>query len=160
MRARQVVIAGCLLVSASGCAWQQDPGLVGSRTVLGAAGGAAAGGLLGATLGGSAPAIAAGTILGLLAGGAVGNTMDGAAKARAQEAAYRAYQTGQRQAWYAQGAAGAVTPTGQVVMREGYPCRKAEVVTRSEGREYVGRVCLRATGRAGEVVVEPLGGRH
>jgi hypothetical protein len=45
-----------------------------------------------------------------------------------------------------------------MVLHAGRPCRVAEVVSRSEGKEYTGRVCLRDTGRPGEVVVEPWEG--
>lgn len=116
MRVRQVIMAGLVVASASGCAWQQDPGLAGSRTVVGAASGA--------------------------------------------EAAARRAMTSQRPEGWRQDATnyGIVVP-GPVVMREGRTCRRANITTVLDGKVYATEVCLLATGRAGEVGVEPLSGR-
>ena len=59
----------------SGC---QTTGGPRTKTILGAGGGAAAGGLLGAALGGGAKGIAAGTILGGLLGAGIGDRLDAA----------------------------------------------------------------------------------
>src|SRR5919198_4556349 len=74
----------------------------GPKTAIGGLGGAAAGGLLAAALGGKGTGIAAGTILGGLLGGAIGDRLDAADQQKANEAASRALESvpsGQSVAW-------------------------------------------------------------
>src|SRR2546428_14014781 len=55
----------------------------GPKTAVGGLGGAAAGGLLAAALGGKGPGIAAGTILGGLVGGTIGDRLDAGGREKA-----------------------------------------------------------------------------
>jgi len=59
----------------------------GPKTAVGGLGGAAAGGLLAAALGGKGPGIAAGTILGGLIGGTIGDRLAAADREKAHAAA-------------------------------------------------------------------------
>src|SRR5438093_5077458 len=65
----------------------------GPKTAVGGLGGAAAGGLLAAALGGKGPGIAAGAILGGLIGGAIGDRLDAADRAKASVAASQALES-------------------------------------------------------------------
>jgi hypothetical protein len=66
-RAR-IAVSLLLIVMLAACQNTQDSG-VGTKTAIGGLGGAAAGGLLGAALGGGGTGIAAGALLGGLIGG-------------------------------------------------------------------------------------------
>ena len=101
----------------------------GPKTAVGGLGGAAAGGLLAAALGGKGTGIAAGTILGGLIGGAIGNRMDAADQQKANEAASRALESvpsGQSVAWRNpdSGNSGAVTPVRTYQTSTGQYCRE------------------------------------
>jgi surface antigen len=101
----------------------------GPKTAIGGLGGAAAGGLLAAALGGKGAGIAAGTILGGLLGGAVGDRLDAADREKANEAASRALESvpsGQSVAWRNpdSGNAGAVTPVRTYQTSTGQYCRE------------------------------------
>src|ERR671922_2118386 len=74
----------------------------GPKTAVGGLGGAAAGGLLAAALGGKGTGIAAGTDLGGLIGGAIGDRLDTADREKARVAASQALESapsGQSVAW-------------------------------------------------------------
>jgi uncharacterized protein YcfJ len=73
-RTRGLVRCGGALVRTGGTTMPVDR----PTTLLGSAGGAAAGGLLGAARGGHAPGMAAGTMLGGRSGGAIGDRLDAA----------------------------------------------------------------------------------
>ena len=101
----------------------------GPKTALGGLGGAAAGGLLAAALGGKGTGIAAGTILGGLLGGAIGDRLDAADQQKANEAASRALESvpsGQSVAWRNpdSGNTGAVTPVRTYQTSTGQYCRE------------------------------------
>jgi surface antigen len=101
----------------------------GPKTAIGGLGGAAAGGLLAAALGGKGTGIAAGTILGGLLGGAIGDRLDAADQQKANEAASRALESvpsGQSVAWRNpdSGNTGAVTPVRTYQTATGQYCRE------------------------------------
>ncbi len=101
----------------------------GPKTAIGGLGGAAAGGLLAAALGGKGTGIAAGTILGGLLGGVIGDRLDTADRQRANEAASRALESapsGQTVTWRNpdSGNTGAVTPVRTYQTSTGQYCRE------------------------------------
>src|ERR671924_2143271 len=101
----------------------------GPKTAVGGLGGAAAGGLLAAALGGKGTGIAAGTILGGLIGGAIGDRLDAADRAKASAAASQALESvpsGQSVAWRNpdSGNSGVVTPVRTYQTASGQPCRE------------------------------------
>jgi surface antigen len=101
----------------------------GPRTAVGGLGGAAAGGLLAAALGGEGTAIAAVTILGGLLGGAIGERLDAADRQRANAAAAQALEavpSGQSVTWRNpdSGNAGTVTPVRTYQTATGQYCRE------------------------------------
>jgi surface antigen len=101
----------------------------GPKTAIGGLGGAAAGGLLAAALGGEGAGIAAGTILGGLLGGAIGDRLDAADREKANAAAARALESvpsGQSVAWRNpdSGNTGAVTPVRTYQTSTGQYCRE------------------------------------
>src|SRR2546423_9782913 len=79
-----VILAGCLFM---GCE------STGPKTAVGGLGGAAAGGLLAAALGGKGTGIAAGTILGGLIGGGDGGRLSAGARREATAAGARGLET-------------------------------------------------------------------
>jgi surface antigen len=101
----------------------------GPKTAIGGLGGAAAGGLLAAALGGKGPGIAAGALLGGLIGGALGDRLDAADRAQASVAASQALEsvpTGHSVAWRNpdSGHSGVVTPVRTYQTATGQPCRE------------------------------------
>ena len=101
----------------------------GPKATVGGLGGAAAGGLLAAALGGKGTGIAAGTILGGLIGGVVGDRLDAADRARASAAASQALEStpsGQSVAWRNpdSGNSGVVTPVRTYQVPGGQYCRE------------------------------------
>jgi surface antigen len=124
-RVWQGTIASALMAAflLMGC---QSPG---PKTAIGGLGGAAAGGLLAAALGGEGTAIAAGTILGGLLGGAIGDRLDAADREKANAAAAQALESvpsGQSVAWRNpdSGNTGAVTPVRTYQTSTGQYCRE------------------------------------
>src|ERR687888_2377534 len=98
----------------------------GPKATVGGLGGAAAGGLLAAALGGKGTGIAAGTILGGLIGGVVGDRLDAADRAKASAAASQALEStpsGQSVAWRNpdNGNSGMVTPVRTYQTATGQP---------------------------------------
>lgn len=138
-----------LVLVASGCAdLSQNP-----KTAIGAAGGAAAGGLIGAAASGSPAAIAGGVILGGLAGGAVGNLLDQRDRQLAGEAAQRALEgspTGSAVPWTNPdtGHTGVVTPVRTYQVADGVYCREYQQVVTIDGREQrsFGTACRQPDG--------------
>ncbi len=101
----------------------------GPKTAIGGLGGAAAGGLLAAALGGKGAGIAAGTILGGLIGGVIGDRLDAADREKARAAASQALESvpsGQSVAWRNPdtGNTGAVTPVRTYQTSSGQYCRE------------------------------------
>ena len=101
----------------------------GPKTTIGGLGGAAAGGLLAAALGGKGTGIAAGTILGGLLGGAIGDRLDTADREKASAAAAQALESvpsGQSVTWRNpdSGNTGVVTPVRTYQIATGQYCRE------------------------------------
>ncbi len=101
----------------------------GPKTAVGGLGGATAGGLLAAALGGKGPGIAAGVILGGLIGGTIGDRLDAADREKANAAAAHALEAvpaGQSVAWRNpdSGNTGAVTPVRTYQTSTGQYCRE------------------------------------
>lgn len=101
----------------------------GPKTAIGGLGGATAGGLLAAALGGKGPGIAAGAILGGLIGGTIGDRLDAADREHANTAAAQALEAvpaGQSVPWRNpdSGNTGAVTPVRTYQTSTGQYCRE------------------------------------
>lgn len=125
----------------------------GPKTAIGAAAGAAGGGLLAAAVGGNGVGIAAGTILGGLVGGVVGDRLDAADRkqaALAQQNALETAPTGQSVPWHNpnSGHSGYVTPTRTYQQTSGLYCREYTHVITVEGKEQraYGTACRQADG--------------
>jgi surface antigen len=125
----------------------------GPKTAIGGLGGAAAGGLLAAGLGGSGTAIAAGTILGGLLGGAIGDRLDAADRQRANTAATQALESvpsGQSVAWRNpdSGNAGSVTPVRTYQTSTGQYCREytQTITIGGEKHQSYGTACRQPDG--------------
>jgi surface antigen len=149
---RILVLLMLIALPLAGCETAGSPG-VGSRTALGGLGGAAAGGLLAAALGGSGTGIAAGTILGGLIGGVIGDRLDAADQRRAQEAATRALETapsGRAVAWQNpdSGNAGTVMPTRTYQTSGGQYCREYQqtITISGERHQTYGTACRQPDG--------------
>jgi surface antigen len=125
----------------------------GPKTAVGGLGGAAAGGLLAAALGGRGPGIAAGTILGGLIGGAIGDRLDAADRQRANAAAAQALESvpsGQSVAWRNpdSGNTGAVTPVRTYQTPSGQYCREytQTITIGGERHQSYGTACREPDG--------------
>ncbi len=138
-----------LVLAGSGCAdLSQNP-----KTALGAAGGAAAGGLIGAAASGSPAAIAGGVILGGLAGGAVGNMLDQRDRQLASRAAQQALEAapvGTAVPWTNPdtGHTGAITPVRTYQVADGGYCREYQQVVTINGQQQrsFGTACRQPDG--------------
>ena len=122
-RTMRAVGVALVVTMAAGCA---D---VGTKTMVGGLGGAAAGGLIGAAAGGGGAGIAAGVLLGGLLGGAVGNYLDQRDQKLAQQAAHNALETapsGTTTTWKNpdNGHSGGVTPKRTYQTASGQYCRE------------------------------------
>lgn len=146
---RSGVLVMFVVVSATGCAEvSQNP-----KTAIGAAGGAAAGGLIGAAVSRNPAAIAGGVILGGLAGGAVGNLLDQRDRQLAGQAARQALETaptGVPVPWTNPdtGHAGAVTPLRTYQVADGGYCREYQQVVTVGGQQQqsYGTACRQPDG--------------
>jgi surface antigen len=125
----------------------------GPKTAVGGLGGAAAGGLLAAALGGKGPGIAAGTILGGLIGGAIGDRLDAADRQRANAAAMQALESvpsGQSVAWRNpdSGNTGVVTPVRTYQTPSGQYCREytQTITIGGERHQSYGTACREPDG--------------
>jgi surface antigen len=125
----------------------------GPKTAVGGLGGAAAGGLLAAALGGRGEAIAAGAILGGLLGGAIGDRLDAADRAQAQAAAARALESvpsGQSVTWQNpdSGHTGTVTPVRTYQTATGQYCREYQqtIIIGGEKHQSYGTACRQPDG--------------
>lgn len=114
------------LVSCVGCTLQREPAPLGPKTTVGALGGAATGGVIGAAAGHGTPiAIAAGVLGGLLLGGGIGSALDAQDRSILQRTVQHtaAVPPGQTVTWQApSGTRGTYTP-GPVVQRADGVCR-------------------------------------
>ncbi|MDH3602924.1 MAG: RT0821/Lpp0805 family surface protein [Candidatus Tectomicrobia bacterium] len=125
----------------------------GPKATVGGLGGAAAGGLLGAVLGGGGEGIAAGAILGGLLGSAVGDRLDAADRQYASQTAYRALETapsGTSLPWRNpdSGHSGRVTPTRTYQTARGTYCREYQQTVMVGGRsqQAYGTACRQPDG--------------
>ena len=125
----------------------------GPKTAVGGLGGAAAGGLLAAALGGKGPGIAAGAIVGGLIGGAIGDRLDAADRERASAAASQALESvpsGQSVAWRNpdSGHRGVVTPVRTYQTASGQPCREytQTITIGGEPQQSYGTACRQPDG--------------
>jgi len=126
---------------------------VGQKTQIGAAGGAAAGGLLAAATGTGAAGIAAGVLLGGLAGGALGNYLDQRDRemaSRTTQQSLESSQSGQSTQWVNpdSGHSGTVTPTRTYQNSQGQHCREFEQTVTVDGRTEMatGTACRQPDG--------------
>ncbi|HSF31250.1 MAG TPA: RT0821/Lpp0805 family surface protein [Candidatus Tectomicrobia bacterium] len=125
----------------------------GPKTAVGGLGGAAAGGLLAAALGGDGAGIAAGAILGGLIGGVIGDRLDAADRAKASVAASQALEsvpTGQSVAWRNpdSGNSGVVTPMRTYQTTSGQYCREYTQTITVDGEKHqsYGTACRQPDG--------------
>jgi surface antigen len=125
----------------------------GPKTAVGGLGGAAAGGLLAAALGGKGPGIAAGAILGGLIGGAIGDRLDAADREKASAAASQALESvpsGQSVAWRNpdSGNSGVVTPVRTYQTSTGQHCREytQTITIGGEKHQSYGTACRQPDG--------------
>ena len=123
------------------------------KTIVGGLGGAAAGGLLAAGLGGNTATIAGATMLGGLVGGAIGDRMDAADRRQANAAATRALESspsGTSVAWNNpdSGHQGTVTPTATYQNASGQYCREYQQSVTIDGQEQrsYGTACRQPDG--------------
>lgn len=127
---------------------------MGPKTGIGAATGAAAGGLIGAAADGGDPeAIIAGVLLGGLVGGAIGNALDQRDRemmAWATQESLESSRSGQVTEWCNPdtGHCGTVTPTRTRQTAYGEPCREYQQTVTIGGRreQAYGEACREADG--------------
>lgn len=110
-----MTLLACTALSLGGCQQVPSSPQIGPKTGVGAALGAAGGGLLAAATGGSGAAIAGGVLLGGLAGGALGSVLDDQDRRTAAFTTEHALETvpsGQTTTWRNpdSGNSGSVTP--------------------------------------------------
>ena len=148
-----VALAGLLTVSAAGCQWIEDQHLIGPKTQLGAAGGAATGGLLAAVAGAGPLGLAAGVVLGGLAGGAAGNYLDNKDQElalKAQQRSMSGNKSGQAAEWSNpdSGNSGAYTPTNTYTTKDGKICRDFQQTITIDGKPEtaIGTACKMTDG--------------
>ncbi len=118
------LLAGCAQMQSAGQKIENNP-----KAVLGSLGGAAAGGILAAALGGKAPVVIASALAGALIGGYVGHKLDAKDKAMAAQAATLAFErnaSGQPSVWNnpESGNHGQVVPTHTYQLASGQYCRE------------------------------------
>jgi len=143
-------VALLMLLTLAGCG---TTGTVGPKTTIGGLGGAAAGGLLAAALGGKGTGIAGGAILGGLLGGAIGSGLDTMDQRYAAQAAQQALETtpaGSSVAWRNpdSGHSGIVTPTRTYQTASGQYCREyqQEIVVGGQRHQAYGTACRQPDG--------------
>ncbi len=149
MRFKFVVAAVLIMFTTAAC------NHFGPKQTFGALGGAAAGGLLGAQIGGGKgqlAATAAGVLLGALIGSEIGKSMDEVDRLRAEQAYTRATTApvGQTIAWDnpKTGNYGTVTPTREGTSSTGEYCREFQqtVVIGGQEEQAYGNACRRPDG--------------
>jgi surface antigen len=139
-----VLVAGC-----------QDgsQGDFGPKTGVGAALGAAGGGLLAAAVGGGGAGIAAGVLLGGLAGGALGSSLDAQDRriaAQRQQNALETAPSGATTSWHNPdtGNSGTVTPTRTYQNASGQYCREFQqtITVGGQQEQSFGTACRQPDG--------------
>jgi surface antigen len=149
---RTLALAALLGWSAS-CASVQETVAGAPKTTLVGLGGAAAGGLLGAAIGGSTRDIAAGVALGGLLGAVTGNVLDQRDRRLAAQTAQDAFErapTGRSTTWTNPdtGNSGSYTPTRTFQTRTGQYCREFqnEVTIGGKREQAFGTACRQPDG--------------
>jgi surface antigen len=146
-----LLLAGSLV---AGCASVQEATYAAPKTTIGALGGAAAGGLLGAAIGdGKTRDIAAGVALGGLLGAMTGNLLDSRDRRIAAQAAQQAFEnqpTGSPLPWKNPdtGNHGTYTPTRTFQRPSGQYCREfqQEIVVGGQRQRGYGTACREPDG--------------
>jgi len=150
MSVNKVAAAGlmALTLGLGACAQQAEEGY-GQKTVLGAAVGAAGGGLLASQLGGGATGIAAGVLL----GGSLGSQLDDADRRYAAETSQHSFETskvGTTTTWTNpdSGHSGTVTPTKTYQTAQGEYCREFQQTVTVGGKteDAYGTACRQPDG--------------
>ncbi|MCP4316530.1 MAG: hypothetical protein GY789_11075 [Hyphomicrobiales bacterium] len=148
-----IAITGMMAAPIASCAWIEEQTGLGQKTQIGAAGGAAAGGLLAAAVGASPVGLAAGVILGGLAGGAVGSYLDNKDKEealKAQQQALANNKAGQTTDWSNPdtGHTGSYTPQNTYTTKDGLTCRDYSQTVTIDGKQEnaTGTACKMADG--------------
>ncbi len=148
-----IVVVGLATASVGGCTWVEDQFGFGEKAQVGAAGGAAAGGLLAAVAGAGPLGLAAGVVLGGIAGSAIGNKLDNNdrdAALRAQQQAMANNAAGETTAWTdpSDGHAGTYTPINTYETPDGKTCRDFTQTVTIDGQQETatGTACKMADG--------------
>ena len=152
MRLKTVLAAALIALITAACA---QNGQYGTKQTVGALGGAAAGGLLGAQFGsgkGKLAATAAGVLIGALIGSEIGRSMDDVDRMKAERAYSQASTApiGQTIAWDNPntGNSGTVTPIREGTKSNGEYCREFQqtVVIGGEQKDAYGVACRQPDG--------------
>ncbi|MCP4326981.1 MAG: hypothetical protein GY791_00895 [Alphaproteobacteria bacterium] len=148
-----IAIVGLTGASVASCTWVEEQTGLGQKTQIGAAGGAAAGGLLAAAVGASPLGLAAGVILGGLGGGAIGSLLDDNDKdeaLKAQQQSLEKNKAGQTTTWNdpKDGDTGTYTPHNTYTTKDGLTCRDYEQTVTIDGKteKATGTACKTADG--------------
>jgi surface antigen len=152
-RAIAALLVGTLL---AGCAQMQsaEEGIKNNpKAVLGSLGGAAAGGILAAALGGKGGVVVASALAGALIGGYIGNKLDDKDKQMAAQAATLAFErnaSGQPSVWNnpESGNHGQVVPTHTYQLASGQYCREytQTIWVGNDPQKSSGTACRQADG--------------
>ena len=142
------LLAGCAQLQSAEEGMKDNP-----KAVLGSLGGAAAGGILAAALGGKAPVVIASALAGALVGGYVGHRLDEKDKQMAAQAATMAFEnnaTGQPSVWNnpESGNHGQVVPTHTYQLANGQYCREytQTIWVGNDPQKTSGTACRQADG--------------
>jgi surface antigen len=155
MKQRLVTTAAVILAVALVAAGCTKDGKYGTKETIGALGGAAAGGLLGAQVGsgtGQLAATAAGVLLGALIGSEIGRSMDDVDQMKAEQAYDQAASApiGERITWSnpETGNSGAVTPMREGTSTTGEYCREFQQTVTIGGKteDAYGTACRQPDG--------------
>ncbi|MFO0997434.1 MAG: RT0821/Lpp0805 family surface protein [Alphaproteobacteria bacterium] len=137
----------------SACADQSGNDPFGTKTIVGAATGAAGGGLVAAAAIGGAPAILGGVLLGGLLGGAIGHFLDDQDKRIADDTTKKSLdksKPGQTSSWHNpdNGHVGTVTPSKTYQTASGEVCRDYEqtIVVDGKTQKARGTACKDTSG--------------
>ena len=149
------ILTVAVMVAALGLGACAQDGRYGPKQTIGALGGAAAGGLLGAQIGhgkGQLAATAAGALIGALIGSEIGRSMDEVDRMRAEQAYNQATTApvGQTIAWENPntGNYGTVTPTREGTKNTGEYCREFQqtVTIGGQTQQGYGMACRQPDG--------------
>ena len=153
MAATRAFAPAALVIAALVAGCQNGQGDFGAKTGVGAALGAAGGGLLAAAVGGGGTGIAAGVLLGGLAGGALGSTLDAQDRriaAQKSQNALESVPSGTTTTWHNpdSGNSGTVTPTRTYQDNSGQYCREFQQTITVGGKQEqsYGTACRQSDG--------------